>query len=210
MRSTWAKKEDVTTTSRATSLAVRPAAESAPVARVRVALTASSVRMLGRRTGVPHRVGEGVLQWGVVEGRDVIQLEVPGIIGYRDVVLRTLSAVCKLAIGANAEKTAADGFSAHVVSAVGEAYNNIALHGYRDREPGVIRVEMEIGETWIRVVLRDFGASFDLTAVEDPDLSTLPESGLGVFIIKSFVDDVAYTPGHPNTMTLFKRLQASL
>jgi serine/threonine-protein kinase RsbW len=89
---------------------------------------------------------------------------------------------------------------------VGEAYNNIALHGYAGREPGMIRMEIEKGLDWIRVVLEDTGASFDPAGARPPDLDALPESGLGVFIMQSFVDEVTYVPGPPNILTLFKRL----
>ena len=89
---------------------------------------------------------------------------------------------------------------------MGEAYNIIALHGYAGREPGTIRMEIEQGSDWIRVVLADTGASFDPAGARLPDLDALPESGLGVFIMRSFVDEVTYVPGPPNVLTLFKRL----
>ncbi|HJX53755.1 MAG TPA: ATP-binding protein [Polyangia bacterium] len=84
----------------------------------------------------------------------------------------------------------------------GEAYNNIALHGYAGREPGTIRMEIEQGSDWIRVVLTDTGASFDPAGARPPDLDALPESGLGVFIMRSFVDEATYVPGPPNVLTL--------
>jgi len=91
-----------------------------------------------------------------MKGCIIVRLEVPGVIQYRDIMLRTLSATCKLiAPGARARSSRASLFAAHLVSAVGEAYNNIALHGYAGREPGMIRMEIEQGSDWIRVVLAD-------------------------------------------------------
>ena len=55
------------------------------------------------------------------------------------------------------------------------------------------------------VELRDYGESFDLDAVATPDLDQLPESGLGIFIIKAFMT-IRYLPGHPNVLTLSKSL----
>jgi len=149
----------------------------------------------------------GTISFTRLKGCIIVRLEVPGVIQYRDIMLRTLSATCKLITPASrARSSRASLFSAHLVSAVGEAYNNIALHGYAGREPGAIRMEIEQGSDWIRVVLEDTGASFDPALARPPDLDALPESGLGVFIMQSFVDEVTYVPGPPNVLTLFKRL----
>jgi serine/threonine-protein kinase RsbW len=143
-------------------------------------------------------------------GSRVVRLEVPGVIRYRDLVLRAVSAACKV----GAQETGVDGeaereLSVGIISAVGEAFNNIALHGYQGREPGVIRVEIEMNATGVRVRLEDYGRSFDPASAAHPDLASLPESGMGVFILRSLMDDVAYAPGSPNTMTLFKRTPRS-
>jgi serine/threonine-protein kinase RsbW len=135
-----------------------------------------------------------------VSGPGIIRLEVPGIIAYRDVVLRTTSAASKLCAPEHDQL-----FTTHVVSAVGEAFNNIALHGYRGRTPDVVRLRFELGAGSLRVTLEDFGASFDPQAAAQPDLTALPESGLGIFIIRSFVDEIAYTHGRPNVLTFVKR-----
>jgi serine/threonine-protein kinase RsbW len=133
-----------------------------------------------------------------MKGCVIVRLEVPGVIQYRDIMLRTLSATCKLITPASrARSSHASLLSSHLVSAVGEAYNNIALHGYSGREPGTIRMEIEQGSDWIRVVLEDAGASFDPALARPPDLDALPESGLGVFIMQSFVDEVTYVSGPP-------------
>jgi serine/threonine-protein kinase RsbW len=97
-------------------------------------------------------------------------------------------------------------FTDHVVSAVGEAYSNIVLHGYAGREPGSIEMQIENSSEGMRVMMRDTGTSFDPSQTPVPDLDALPESGLGIFIMRSFVDEVTYVPGSPNTLTLVKRL----
>lgn len=97
-----------------------------------------------------------------------------------------------------------------LTSAVGEAFNNIAVHGYCGRMPGIVRVDIDVVVEWITVELRDFGVSFDPTihAALHPfaDLGRLPESGMGVFIMHSFVERVTYLPGNPNVLTLAKRI----
>jgi serine/threonine-protein kinase RsbW len=142
--------------------------------------------------------------------RQVVRLEVPGVIRYRDLVLRAVSAACKVgAMETGVEGEAAQEMSVGIISAVGEAFNNIVLHGYEGREPGVIRVEVELDAAGVRVRLEDYGRSFDPASAARPDLASLPESGMGVFILRSLMDDVAYAPGSPNTMTLFKRTPRS-
>ena len=121
--------------------------------------------------------------------------------------LRTVSAACKL-VTPNARTRGSHNieFTDQVVSAVGEAYNNIVLHGYAGREPDSIHLQLEIYPGWMRVTIKDMGTSYDPFQAPSPDLDALPESGLGIFIMRSFVDEVSYTAGPPNILTLVKRL----
>jgi serine/threonine-protein kinase RsbW len=143
-------------------------------------------------------------------GAGVIRLEVPSTLSHRDVALRTVSAACKLLAsnGAKSDERDWSEFRMHFVSAVSEAFNNIVIHGYRDRDMGTVRIEIDLGQTSMTVRMVDFGASFDLTRVAIPDLAKLPESGLGIFIIRSFMDSVLYEPGQPNVLILNKTLYA--
>jgi len=97
-----------------------------------------------------------------------------------------------------------------VVSAVGEAFNNIVLHGYANRrvqareQIGSVDLRIQTRRGHIRIELRDWGSGFDPTTVPPPAFDTLPESGLGLFIMQSFME-MAYRPGRPNLLTLSKR-----
>jgi len=151
-----------------------------------------------------------MIEYTRANGCNVIRLEVPGRIECRDMVLRTVSAACKLVMpDARTRGSRFSVFTDHVVSAVGEAYNNIVLHGYAGREPGSIAMQIENCPEWMRVTISDTGLSFDPSKVPVPDLEMLPESGMGVFIMRSFVDELSYVAGHPNTLTLVKRLDES-
>jgi serine/threonine-protein kinase RsbW len=134
----------------------------------------------------------------------LIRMQMLGILPHRDVALRAVSAACKLITPAP-EGPVWNEFRMHVVSAVGEAFNNIVLHGYAGRDDGVIEIEIRTRRDRIAVEMRDYGASFDPTAVPTPDFDSLPESGLGIFIIKAFMN-MRYRPGHPNVLTLSKAL----
>lgn len=96
-------------------------------------------------------------------------------------------------------------FESQTVSAFGEAFNNIAIHGYPAGPPGDVDIEIESDEDGISIRVMDTGCSFDLASVESPQFDELPESGMGLFIIKSFMDEVDYCPGSPNVLRLAKR-----
>ena len=151
-----------------------------------------------------------MIEYTRTQGCNVICLEVPGKLECRDMVLRTVSAACKLVIPkSRTRKSLYSEFTHHIVSAVGEAYNNIVLHGYAGREPGSIQIHIENCREWMRVMIKDTGKSFDPAQARVPDLDALQESGLGIFIMRSFVDEMTYAAGmsgSPNVLTLFKRL----
>ena len=131
-------------------------------------------------------------------------MQMLGLLEHRDVALRAVSAACKL-VSRRPQPPGLNDFRMHVVSAVGEAFNNIVLHSYAGRDDGVIEMEIRTDPDLITVELRDYGESFDLDAVATPDLDLLPESGLGIFIIKAFMS-IRYRPGRPNVLTLSKSL----
>lgn len=140
-----------------------------------------------------------------VDGYRVVCLEVPGRMECRDVVMRTVTAACKLI--APVTHRQGDGvcdLPIHVVSAVSEAYNNIVLHGYAGREPGSIQMTIENWPGCVRVVIKDTGASFDPSQSIPPDLAALPVSGLGIFVMRSMVDELSYVAGSTNVLTLVK------
>jgi serine/threonine-protein kinase RsbW len=136
----------------------------------------------------------------------VIRLRVPGALKYRDLAVRAVAAACKL-VGPNDDGAAPKRqFTDQVVSAFGEAFNNAAIHSYRGRPPGEVEIEIELGANAITIRMMDFGNSYDFSAVPEPDLEALPESGLGLFIIRSFMDEVEYHAGAPNVLSMTKRV----
>ena len=154
----------------------------------------------------PSGVAKAMIKFARLNGCNMISLEVPGRIEFRRVVLRTVSAACRLVIpNTRTRGTCYAEYTDPIASAVGEAYNNIVLHGYAGREPDPIRLQIEICAEWMRIVINDTGISFDPALVTSPDLEALPESGLGIFIMRSMVDEVTYVAGRPNTLTLVKR-----
>lgn len=132
-----------------------------------------------------------------------IRLSVMGILEHRDVVLRAVSAACKLVT--NEFSRDWQEFQQQVVSAVSEAFNNLVIHGYQGRRDGRVEVIFRPGGGQIEIELRDWGKGFDPKGVPLPQLDTLPESGLGLFIIQSFMG-MTYRRGRPNLLRLSKTL----
>ena len=98
-----------------------------------------------------------------------------------------------------------DEFEAQAVSAFGEAFNNVAIHGFRGMPVGSVDIEVSWTAAELVIEMTDSGRSFDPDTVEPPVLDELPEGGMGIFIMRSFMDEVAYKPGPPNVLRLSKR-----
>ena len=97
-----------------------------------------------------------------------------------------------------------------MLQAVDEAVTNIIVHGYAGR-PGTIEIRVKRAGDSLIVRLRDQAPRFDPTTVPPPDL-TLPlekrrPGGLGVHLVRQFVDQVHYraAPQGGNELTLVKQ-----
>lgn len=140
----------------------------------------------------------------------MIRLVVPCKLEYRDVALRAVAAACKIVRPRRATDGVEREFDDEVVTAVGEAFSNVVRHG--ENPPGAeIKLEIETGGNRLVVRLIDNGKPFDLSSVPPPDLDACPESGLGVHIMKSWMDEVAYEPGgqgssRGNVLSMTRRL----
>lgn len=84
-------------------------------------------------------------------------------------------------------------FDQDFVSAFLEVLNNIVLHAY-GRAEAPIDVYGKFSGREVRVEISHFGLRFDIDAVPAPDLESLPEGGMGLFIARSLLDDLQYYP----------------
>ena len=150
-----------------------------------------------------------------MEETDMVGLSVPGTLRYRAIVLGLVASVCRLPRRPRDQKQEpvrddADAeFETKVLSAVSEALNNVAIHAYRGRSAGPVHIELEPATSGLTIRIRDFGHGYDHVG-QDPD--ELPESNMGLFIMRSCMDSVIYArgqeTGQPNVLTLFKRYPA--
>ncbi len=140
----------------------------------------------------------------------MIRLKLPSSMLYRDLAMRMVTSACKLVQASRVDRrtgrTRPDReFDDQVISAFGEAFNNAVLHSYGPGG-GDLEIEVELLADRMTIRLMEYGRTFDMAGVPEPDLDSLPESGLGLFIMRSCMDDVTYLPGKPNVLTMTKFL----
>ncbi len=93
-----------------------------------------------------------------------------------------------------------------------EALNNIIKHAYKGDQANKIEVNMQIEESKFKVVFTDYGLprkNIGKPVLEfDPnDIDSLPEGGMGLFIIEQLMDEnIYYRDGEKNTFTLIKNI----
>lgn len=144
----------------------------------------------------------------------MVRLSIPAQLHFRDLALSAVLAALD-AGGDGPGQEVRD----EIISALNEAFNNVVLHAYRGVQGGRLDLAIATSEGEIEIQMSDRGRSFDpgrvarlaTVTAEDPasiDVAELPESGMGLFIIRSFMDDVSYTrggAGQPNVLVLRKR-----
>jgi serine/threonine-protein kinase RsbW len=141
---------------------------------------------------------------------------VPASLCYREAVICAVAGACRL-VGARDRRPVSvrecidlsERFDAELVSAVSEIFNNVVIHGHAGGDPAAdVRIAIEPGNHCIRLRITDTGESFDDRAIPRPDLRALPEAGMGLYIARSFLDELEYRPGPPNLWHLSKCMPA--
>jgi anti-sigma regulatory factor (Ser/Thr protein kinase) len=85
---------------------------------------------------------------------------------------------------------AADQFGLQV--AVGEICANSIRHAYAGVAGQPIHVSVRGHPDRLVIEVRDFGKKFDPSAYRAPDLEALPEGGIGLHLVKQYVDEFSY------------------
>ncbi|TQO59823.1 histidine kinase [Paraclostridium bifermentans] len=71
--------------------------------------------------------------------------------------------------------------------AVSEACTNAIKHSLDDK----FLVQFSVLENGLTIEVEDKGTGYDVESLQDPDLTNPKESGLGLFIIKTLMDEVS-------------------
>jgi serine/threonine-protein kinase RsbW len=75
---------------------------------------------------------------------------------------------------------------------VSEACTNAVKHGSKSDKKKDVIIQISLDEDAMVIKVKDFNEPFDFGNVRDPDLESHPESGYGIFLMRSFMDDVSY------------------
>jgi len=102
-----------------------------------------------------------------------------------------------------------------IMLAVDEACTNIIKHAYKLSPDGEILLNIAYDENKFTIIIIDYGRSFEPETVPLPDLQKYYREhkvgGLGIYLMKSLMDDVKYTsiPGKYNQVLLSKKISGS-
>lgn len=104
----------------------------------------------------------------------------------------------------------------HLELCVVEAVTNAIKHAYRHEAGHFVEVEILLFRERVTVKIRDTGQRMRVEKIEpldfDPqDLQSVPEHGMGRFIMASLMDEITYeTVEGQNILTMTKHLKACL
>lgn len=135
-----------------------------------------------------------------------LEMKVPSVMEYLDLVNSVAEEICKrLRIDEFTQDT--------LTNSVVEACTNAMEHGNRMDAKKTVTLRFVYDESRIDIYVSDEGDGFDLAAVESPVTpeNLLRERGRGIFILKSFMDEVHFDikPSVGTTVHLVKNLGQS-
>jgi stage II sporulation protein AB (anti-sigma F factor) len=81
-----------------------------------------------------------------------------------------------------------------VKTAVSEAVTNSIIHGYENREDGLVRIDAEINENEVTLIISDKGIGIDdIEQAMEPLYTSRPDlerSGMGFTVMETFMDEL--------------------
>ncbi|SHH30275.1 ATP-binding protein [Tepidibacter thalassicus] len=110
-----------------------------------------------------------------------IDMTVPSKPEYVGVIRLTVSAIANR-MGFNIDEIE------DIKVAVAEGCTNAIKHGLDDK----FYINFEIGSDSLSIVIKDNGKGCNVEEIDEPDLLNLKEGGLGLFIIKTLMDEVEF------------------
>lgn len=103
----------------------------------------------------------------------------------------------------------------HLELCIVEALTNVTKHAYHGEAGHSVEVDILRYPDRVTFKIYDTGETMDLSRIEplvfDPlNLETLPERGMGVFILKTLMDEISYqTVNGQNILTMSKYLKTA-
>jgi serine/threonine-protein kinase RsbW len=140
-----------------------------------------------------------------------ISLLVPCQLVSRDAISALIELVCQ-----RLEKEGEpEGFRFQVISAFNEAFNNLARHVGKELGHKEIMIVVEVTDMQLVIELHDDSKGFKFPSKleqDAPEPGELRESGMGLFIMRSFMSELKYHPsnvGGVNVLRMIRNLTRS-
>ncbi len=94
-----------------------------------------------------------------------------------------------------------------ILMALREALANAIKHGNARDLAKRVHLEMNVVDGWLQIRIRDEGAGFDPSKIDDPlaPENRLKTSGRGIFYMKTFMDEVRFSRAEGGGMELVLR-----
>jgi serine/threonine-protein kinase RsbW len=124
---------------------------------------------------------------------ELIRLELPARYAYLHLLSDCIADMLQLVGGSSDDET----LLYNVQLAAHEVCTNIVHHAYDDAEGGRIEILLSLHFSQppcLSIDLYDEGRPFDKDAYMPPQLETAQVHGYGIFLIRSLMDTVMYTP----------------
>ena len=100
-----------------------------------------------------------------------------------------------------------------ILVVLGEAVTNATRHSYGCEKGRPIEITLEDSPEKLVFRIRDYGKKINLGAVKEPTLPPVQGGGLGIYFMKTIMDDLQYNTAHAEgnevIMTKHKRKETS-
>ena len=99
-------------------------------------------------------------------------------------------------------------------TAVSESLTNSIIHGYENREDGIIKIEASIFSNTVTISVEDFGKGIeDIKKAMEPLYTSTPDlerSGMGFTVMESFMDEIEVksTKGKGTIVVMNKKFES--
>ena len=125
---------------------------------------------------------------------------------------KNVSSVCFIAKTFCIENSIPEDKIKEIELSLAEALNNIIKHSYKGDKNNKIDIKMNCNSEQFSIELTDYGEarknlSKPVLEFDPNDIKSLPEGGMGLFIINQLMDDNMYiVEGNKNIFTLVKNI----
>jgi len=99
-----------------------------------------------------------------------------------------------------------DGTMYRLLVATTEAVNNAILHGNKSDPRKLVRISCQLVNQTLTMSVQDSGRGFDPNTLANPleEENLMKESGRGIFLIRSLIDEVAFRVQKTGTTVIMK------